>query len=288
MKISRILSKATGMILILAVILSIAPVAAFAAENGPYADTSGHWAENAIAQWSDYGVLKGDNGSFRPDDPITRAEMAAVLDRVMKYQSTDSPVFTDVSPSAWYYDNVRHLAAAGVVTGVGGGSFAPDRNITRAEAAVMIARAFHIADGSGETAVFPDAADIADWAADAVQGLKDAGYINGFPDGGFHPKDTITRAEAATILDNMVGLLIDAAGEHDYAGLGEAVGIVVINTDGAAVKNLKVNGGLIVAAGVGEGETYLENVEVAGGVYVEGGGEDSVYFNNCTIRELVI
>ena len=135
--------KILSLLLVMAMLLSVLPISTLAADNAPrYNDTSGHWAEAAIEVWSEYGVLAGYNGSFRPNAPITRAEMAAVLDRVMRYQSTDSPAFTDVNLSAWYYDNVRHLAAAGVVVGVGNNQFAPERSITREEAVVMIGRAF--------------------------------------------------------------------------------------------------------------------------------------------------
>lgn len=82
-------------------VISLLPISAQAAQ-GTYSDTAGHWAESAIERWSEYGVLQGSGGRFRPNDPITRAEIAAVLDRVMKYQATDGAAFTDVDPAAWY------------------------------------------------------------------------------------------------------------------------------------------------------------------------------------------
>ena len=170
--------------LALCMVISLLPISAQAAQ-GTYSDTAGHWAESAIERWSEYGVLQGSGGRFRPNDPITRAEIAAVLDRVMKYQATDGAAFTDVDPAAWYYGNVRHLAAAGVVSGVGDNRFAPGRSITREEAAVMMGRAFNVPGNSGNENPFPDAGKISGWASFLVDGMKAAGYISGYPDGSF-------------------------------------------------------------------------------------------------------
>ena len=85
----------------------------------------------------------------------------------------------------------------------------------------------------------------------------------------------------------MVRAFVTDAREYDWQG-AEFNGIAVINKAGAVVKNMKVNGDLIIAAGVGEGEVQLENVDVSGSVYVDGGGEHSVYFNGCNISELVV
>jgi hypothetical protein len=288
MKMNKVFSKCKAAILSVVLILSIAPVSAAAADS-TYDDTTGHWAEKAIGQWSEYGVLLGNNSLFRPNDPVTRAETAALINRVMRYSAADDDVaFDDVSAAAWYYDDVLRLAGGGIITGPGDGSFAPERNISREEAVVMIARAFRIEAGDGEKSAFPDADEISAWAAEAVQSFKDAGYIVGGSDGNFNPKKAITRAEIVTVLDNMVGALIMTSGEHDFADAGEINGLVAVNTAGAVVKNMKINGDLLIAAGVGDGDVRLDNVTVSGRVRVEGGGENSVYFNNCDIRELVV
>ena len=62
-----------------------------------FKDTDGHWAQTNIAKWSEKGILKGHAGSFRPNDPITRAEFSTIIHNIMKYtQSIDNP-FTDLS-----------------------------------------------------------------------------------------------------------------------------------------------------------------------------------------------
>ena len=279
--------KILSILLILCMAAPVLSAPVFAAE-GSYSDTSGHWAGEAIERWTDLGVLTGFGGKLRPNDTITRAEMAAILYRVMKYQNSGTVVFTDVSPSSWYHESVVSLAAAGVIQGVGGGRFEPNRGITREEATVMIARAFHVDGTAGGASQFSDADEISGWAAEAVGAMGDAGYITGYRDDGFYPKNAITRAEAITILDNVVGACIMSPGVFDYSDAGNINGLAVISASGATVKNMTVNGDLIIAAGVGEGEVFLENVEVTGRVFIEGGGENSIHFNDCNIRELVI
>ena len=78
----------------------------FAADH--YSDTAGHWANAEIDKWSDFGVIKGSEGFFRPNDPITRAELAAILNRIMIYQQTADNEFSDL-PEKWYTNDILAL-----------------------------------------------------------------------------------------------------------------------------------------------------------------------------------
>ena len=85
-----------------------------------FADTRGHWAEEAIDRWSEeYGIFIGSEGLFRPNSDITRAEMAVLLDRILGYQAAGDFTFEDVSDEAWYAAAVAHLHEAGVMLGDG-------------------------------------------------------------------------------------------------------------------------------------------------------------------------
>ena len=81
-------------ILVILMVLSLFNIPVLASPN--YSDTAGHWAVKAIDRWSDYGVINGYQGQFRPNEPITRAEMAAVLDKIMKYRAKASNTFSDL------------------------------------------------------------------------------------------------------------------------------------------------------------------------------------------------
>ena len=111
--------KLLVMLLCLCMAIFLVPAAAFAADTA-FSDTSGHWAQSAIETWAGYDVLKGSDGAFRPNDTITRAELAAVLNRIMGYTAvTDTAAFTDVPADAWYYNNIAKLYAAGIMLGYG-------------------------------------------------------------------------------------------------------------------------------------------------------------------------
>ncbi len=89
-----------------------------------------------------YGVIQGDGGYFRPDDAITRAEVAQVTQNVIGYIDKANNKFTDVSVSDWFADAVLRLVAAGTLTGNGDGTMTPNNYMTREEAMTMLARAY--------------------------------------------------------------------------------------------------------------------------------------------------
>lgn len=277
--------KFLSITLAICMITSILPITGLAAEN-TYSDTSGHWANAAIERWSDYGVLSGYNGQFRPSDPITRAELASVLDKVMRYQGKSYVAdFSDIDASAWYAPAILKLNAASIMLG-SDGKMRPNDSITREEAAVMIGRAFAVPENSGNENPFPDADDISGWASFLVDGMKAAGYISGYPDGSFGPKNTITRAEVVTILDKMVDYFYHEPGEADNEGISFSPKNVVINTSGVTLKNTVVTGDLYIAPGVGSGEVTLENVTVSGTTYIWGGGPNSVIATDCDFNTI--
>ena len=94
----------------LAMLLTMLPSALAAS----FADTRGHWAEDAISRWSDRGVIQGHNGDFEPDSAITRADMAVIIDRIMDYQTKAENKFSDLD-NAYYKDPILRVAQAGDV-----------------------------------------------------------------------------------------------------------------------------------------------------------------------------
>lgn len=231
-----------------------------------FTDTSSHWAASAIDRWSDYGILNGyEDGSFLPNQPITRAEMATIVDRIFCYQTGGGNVFADVSSDAWYVEAINHLAAAGVMLGDGINAY-PRNNITRQEAVVMIARAFGIA-ASDAAIYYSDTDQIADWAIGLVRAMTENSYVRGDEKGAFNPTGYLTRAEAVTILNNMVGALYTTS-KTPYAGswTNSRNGYVIVSADeGITLKNMTVQGILMIMENV-TGEVVLENVTVTGSI----------------------
>ena len=248
-----------------------------------------HWAVEIIERWALRGVLQGSDGLFRPNAPITRAEFAAVISRLMGYTVTTETQFYDVPHTAWYYGDIAKIYASGIMKGDGGGIMRPEANITREEATVMLARAFEIKENAGTENPFPDAGDISGWASLLVDGMKTGGYILGDNKGRFNPKAEITRAEVVKILNTLVTLYFDEPGEINCEILGEhGTNSVLINAPGVTIKNLRINGNLYITEGVGDGDVMLDNVTVRGAVYVKGGGENSVDMRYVDINEVVL
>lgn len=259
-----------SIVLAIAMILTMVPFAAFADETTA-SDLSGHWAENVITEWMDYGIINGyEDGTIRPNNKITRAEMTAMLDRVMDYQTKADNTFSDLGDS-WYTDVILKANAAGVISGYPDGTVKPDATITRQEAVAMFSRVLSLDTKNAPEATFTDNADVAGWAKDAVNAMAAADYIHG-SDGQFRPNDGITRAEVVTILNNIFDKLYQKAGEYT----GDVDGSAVINTDQVTLKDMTISGDLIIAEGVGDGHVVLDNVTVDGKLIVRGGGENSV------------
>ncbi len=105
-----------------------------------FSDTDGHWAEKTLTEWQDQKRIDGySDGGFHPDASVTRAEFAKLLNHTLNFTAEGAISFSDVSKADWFYSEVAKAAAAGYAQG-SDGAFYPEQAITRAEAAVMIAR----------------------------------------------------------------------------------------------------------------------------------------------------
>lgn len=161
-----------------------------------------------------------DNGDgttvVRPENPITRAEVATIFYRILDEASrnkfkTAVSSFSDVSEDKWFNTEVSTVAAAGIVNGYEDGSFMPDKKITRAEFAAIASR-FTSLVYEGEN-MFTDTSD--HWAANEINNAAMTGWIAGYEDGTFNPEADITRAEAITIINRMLYRFVSKDGLHD-------------------------------------------------------------------------
>ncbi len=163
-----------------------------------FKDITGHWAEANINKLANTGAISGyPDGTFRPDNSITRAEFATALVIAFKLEPRSGKVFSDTS-GHWARDAISVAAAHGVVSGYDETTFGPDDLITREQMAVMISKAAGLSGGEGKT--FTDSAQISDWAKAAVAAASSKNIIGGYPDNTFRPQAYATRAEAVTII----------------------------------------------------------------------------------------
>ncbi len=162
-------------------------------------DIKGHWAEGYIRDLYEKGVVNGyDDGSFCPDNVVTRAEFVKIICKMFNLSGGGKCYFNDVSSDDWFYDTVCTAEKYGLITGDDNGSFAPYKLITREDAAVILQRFLRL-DTASEVS-FEDFEQISDYAADAVKVMVGAGVMNGYDDNTIKPKGEITRAEAVAVI----------------------------------------------------------------------------------------
>ena len=256
-------------------------------------DVAGHWAGEIIYEWMEKGLAAGyPDGTFRPDNSITRTEFMALTNRAFGFAEEETIDYSDVSESDWFAGEVKRAKAAGYIGGYPDGTMKPDNPISRQEAAVIISKIKGLAVNPGYADGFSDFEDIADWSMGEVGAAAQAGYMGGYPDGSFRPLNPITRAEALAVLDralNHDNWIIDKAGVYGpEEGTQSFDGNVEIRADGIALQNVIIDGDLTIAEEVGDGEVTLNNVTVEGDTYIRGGGPDSIYINGGDYKNIII
>ncbi|OKP74509.1 hypothetical protein A3842_20550 [Paenibacillus sp. P3E] len=236
-----------------------------------------HWAKDSIAKWQENGVVQGyPDGSFRPDNQVTRAELASMVNKLFGFSAAAVNPFADVPAGVWYAKDLSIAKQAGYYKGFPDNKAKADTKVTRQDAAALFAAVFSLKPNTGAaSAAFTDSSTISGYAREAVQALN--GTLSGYPDGSFRPDIPITRAELVSIVDRLVSRYINTSGT--VTG-GAIQGNVLINHTGAVLKDSVISGNLYLAPGISSGEATLENVTVTGSVYTAGGGENSIHFNH--------
>ena len=247
------------------------------------------WYAEAVSSAVDNGLLYGKSSTIiDPNGDMTRAEMAAIINRSFGcYKAADISQYKDVAKSKWYYKDVALAVQMGTYNGRSNSSMAPDSPITRQEAMTVVARALELDyDSYSKTdlSAFSDRSEISNWALPYVRAMVGADYIHGRGKV-LAPLDNITRAEFAQIFHNIIGSYITVKGTCGK----DIKGSVLIRTDDVELKNLTVDGDLIIGCGAADGKITLDNVTVKGRLLVWGGGIKAVYCNNGTqMPEVVV
>lgn len=245
-------------------------------------DIAGHWAESVITQWQSKGLIQGyEDGSFKPNNTITRAEFVTLMNNAKGFGSEGSINFSDVKNGSWFYSAVARAVAAGYVKGYSDGSFKPGNTITRAEAAVMIANAARLSANEAGAYRFTDVGSIPAWARGSVGAVVAAGYMTGYPDGSFYANASISRAEAVSSLNRMLG---GTAYQPTQPTTPTTSDDVVIEDKGTTLKNQTVDGNVTIAKSVGNGDVTLRNVTIKGDLIVKGGGSNTVTLEDVDVR----
>lgn len=251
-------------------------------------DIAGHWAESVITQWQNKGLIQGyEDGTFKPGNTITRAEFVTLMNNAKGFWSEGSINFSDVKNGSWFYSAVARAVAAGYVKGYSDGSFKPGNTITRAEAAVMIANAARLSANEAGAYRFTDVGSIPAWARGSVGAVVAAGYMTGYPDGSFYANASISRAEAVSSLNRMLGGTAYQPTQPTTPTTDTTKTTsddVVIEDKGTTLKNQTVDGNVSIAKSVGNGDVTLRNVTIKGDLIVKGGGSNTVTLEDVDVR----
>ena len=215
--------RAISFILVLAMVIT--PVFSFAA-TGSYKDTAGHWAESSINRWSKYNIVAGYDGSFLPDDYMTRGQLAKVISNMLGLtEMPDSNPFSDLDLNAWYAPFVLRCYKAGIMLG-SNGKANPEDTVTRQEAMTMIARALEIKPiATSALSKYSDASSVEDWASGYMAALIEKGVVGGVTKTTLAPVLNIDRASVMTVFDRAVAQYINEPGTYT---LEDKAGIILV------------------------------------------------------------
>lgn len=237
-------------------------------------DIGGHWAQSTITQWTSKGYISGyPDGTFKPDNSITRAEFVVLVNKAMGYTKKGNAYFKDLSSSHWAYNEIMKGVSAGYISGDASGTFRPDDPVSRQEAAVMISKILDLGKNPAAAAKFVDYRFIPAWSVGYVGSVTEAGIMSGYPDGDFKADRVLTRAEAVVSLDGV--------SKYDGKTDEEKEDYTLTAT---MLSNKTIDGDLIISGDLKTKSVKLDNVTVKGTVIVKGGA--SVTANDCDIKNL--
>ena len=233
-------------------------------------DMPDNWAKPYLEAAVENGLLTGSDGFIRPDDPMTRAEMATIMVRATgAKQEADISKFTDVSKDSWYHSAMAKAVYMKAFTG-SGNLLEPEKYITRQEAFVVLSRVFGltaVADKSSDYINdFSDKNDIASWAAEGVSMIIKSGYVGG-SDGKINPLSNITRAEFAAVMGRLVKYYIDEPGEYTPSSDGN----IMVRSSNVTIKGLKTDKAVFVGDLTKEEKVDIIESEITGPLVVRGG-----------------
>ncbi|MFR5887787.1 MAG: S-layer homology domain-containing protein, partial [Oscillospiraceae bacterium] len=180
----------------------------------PVAPSEPVYRPNWLNTTDHFGYIIGyEDGTIKPNASITRAEVATIFFRLLTDEArdkfwTETNSYSDVAPTAWYNNAVSTLSRMGILGGYEDGSFRPNDSITRAEFAKIAVSFFEYEDISAEN-IFTDVA-AGSWYESFVAVAAKLGLIEGYAGNVYRPNESITRAEACTIINRTLGRAPDA------------------------------------------------------------------------------
>lgn len=290
------------MMLLLSVAIALPAWGLTATKSAQASDIQNHWAKDVLTQWQNKGYISGfQDGSLQPDQSVTRSQLAAMINKSFGFTQAGSIAYQDVKPSDWFYHDVAIAKSQGYMEGYKNNTFHPNQKVTRQELAVILTSLKKLKSSSSAVRM-KDTANSPSWSKGSIGAVIDNGLMNG-DEKGFRPKDTTTRAEAVTVLErslessnstntsksNSPTTTYNTAGVYGPAsGQQQITGDMQLNSAGSTLRNMVIEGDLLLGAGIGEGDALLDHVTVKGTTTINGGGIHSIHLQDSTLHTAVI
>jgi tripeptidyl-peptidase-2 len=205
-----------------------------------FQDSNSHWARPQIEHLNSRGMISGyPDGSFRPDSPISREEFVTLLVKIIHKDAEAEQLlkgnnqFADVQ-GRWSSGSIELAWELNFAQGNEQGLFLPAKTISREEAVTMLVNCLKANTQGLNTEAIADHEKISPWANEAVAYAWQQGLIHGYPDGTFNPQANLSRAETASLLEQ---ILIYQGDQYQFYGTIKSINLslkqVTIELNGA-------------------------------------------------------
>ena len=172
--------------------------------SGQFADVQGHWAQAYIAALAKRNIISGfPGGRFRPDDPVTRVQFAAILTKAFAPSTKQkASQFKDINSRFWGYDAIQSVARSGFMRGYPNGDFRPNQAIPRVEVLAALSSGLNFKEGSTSIlSSYQDAAQIPSWATTSVAAATQRKIVVNYPTlAQLNPTRVATRADVTAFV----------------------------------------------------------------------------------------
>jgi len=250
-------------------------------------DLKSHWAYDSMLKLAEARVFSPVTREWDLDDPISRGAFTRLMNRTWGNSMSTNETFDDVGVENVYFADISRAVAQGYVDGYPDGQFKPESTITRQEAAVIVTKAAKIESTTLDVVkAYEDSDSVPEWSRMYMSNMIMNGYFSGYPDKTIRSNEEITYGEALALIDNVMGLACQS--DQVYDDLKVINGNVSVIKPNTMLKNMIIEGNLIIGGQVEEGDVTLSGVEVTGDLLVFGGGTHSIHLENSKVGKLIV
>ncbi len=282
------MKKILAIILVVSLLLP-AGLVSYADDNAVYQefnDIKGHWAEKTIVRHHGMGMLRGyPDGSFKPDQQMKRSELITLVNHYFGLKEEGNKNFEDIAGKEWYAEETAKAKYYGYIEGL---QARPNDLATREDVIDMLNLIIDVEEQKAQNGKksFKDLEGMEEEEREKIETFSQMGYISGYEDGTFKPEQIINRAEIMTMIENVLGYIVDSQDDVDH--MPENVTKVTIISPNIRIENKVIQGDLYIAPGA-NGKIVIKDSEITGQIVVSGGNkEQPVDLENVKTEKIVV